>query len=98
MTLFVHGYASIIINNSLEIIIGFLFVILFDRGGSLYPCVITHAVINITSAFANEEGLTVERRMLFQLALIAIAAGYIFVLNKTLPQKTRTKGTVKADR
>ena len=28
------------------IVIGFLFVILFDRGGSLLPCIITHAVIN----------------------------------------------------
>lgn len=98
----VNGSGAGVVENLFQvtgaIIIGFLFVILFDRGGSLYPCVITHAVVNITSAFANEEGLTVERRMLFQLAWIAIAAGYIFVLNKTLPQKTRTKGTVKADR
>ncbi len=80
------------------IVIGFLFVILFYRGGSLYPCVTAHAVINITSAFANEEGLTMERRMVFHVALIAITAGYAFVLNKTLPKKPQTNENGKADR
>ena len=78
--------------------LGFLFVILFYRGGSLCPCIITHAVINITSAFANEEGLTVERHIIFQVILIAVAAGYAFVLTKTLPKRARTDGRIEGDR
>lgn len=65
--------------------IGFLFVIVFYRGGSLLPCIIAHAVINITSAFANGMGLMIERRMLFHMALIAITIVYTVVLTKTLP-------------
>lgn len=71
---------------TMAIVIGFLFVILFYRGGSLYPCIIAHAVINITSAFANEEGLTVEQHMIFHGVWIAIIAGYAFILTKTLPK------------
>lgn len=73
------------------IVIGFLFVILFDRGGSLLPCIITHAVINIASVFANEAGLTIEKRMVFHLALIAITAAYALILTKTLPKKQQTE-------
>lgn len=68
------------------IAIGFMFVVLFYRGGSLLPCIITHAVINITSIFANETGLTVEKRMIFHLVLIAITVSYALILIKTLPE------------
>lgn len=67
------------------IAIGFLFVLLFHRGGSLLPCILTHSAINITSAFANETGLTPEKRLLFHLLLFAIIAAYSLFLLKTLP-------------
>lgn len=49
----------------------------------------THSAINITSAFANETGLTVEKRILFQLALFAIAVSYAIILTRTLPKSGR---------
>lgn len=33
---------------------GFLFTIIFYRGGSLWPCILTHSAINALSAFASE--------------------------------------------
>ena len=72
------------------IAIGFLFVILFDRGGSLLLCIIAHATINIASAFANETGLTMEKRMVFHLVLIVITAAYAIFLTKVLPKKFHT--------
>lgn len=69
------------------IAIGFLFVILYYRGGSLLPCIITHSTINITSVFANETGLTVEKRIIFQLIRVVITVAYALILTKTLPQK-----------
>lgn len=36
--------------------IGFLFTILFLRGKSLWPCILTHSAINSLSAFANDSG------------------------------------------
>ncbi len=92
------GLAENLFQVTGAITVGFLFVILFYRGESLYPCIIAHAVINISSAFANEKGLTMERRMILHVALIAITAGYTFALDKTLPQKPRTNRNVKADR
>ena len=68
------------------IAIGFLFVMIFDRGGSLFPCIITHAAINITSAFANETGLTIEKHMISSLVMFAIIAVYSLILTKTLPE------------
>lgn len=66
---------------------GFLFVTIFYRGGSLLPCIITHSVINATSAFANETGLTVEKRIAFSLVNLVIVVVYTLILTKTLPQK-----------
>lgn len=60
------------------VVIGFLFVILFYRSGNLLPGIIAHAVINITSAFANETGLTIEKRV--------ITTAYALILTKTLPK------------
>lgn len=68
------------------IAIGFLFVILYDLGGSLLPCIMTHSAINMTSVFADETGLTAEKRIIFQLILVIITVVYALILTKTLPQ------------
>ena len=86
----VNGSGAGIAENLLQvtgaIAIGFLFVILYYRGGSLFPCIITHSAINITSVFANVVGLTIEKRIIFQLVLFAITITYSFILTKTLPK------------
>ena len=65
--------------------IGFLFVILFHRGGSLWPCVITHGVFNALSAFSNEP--VTERYLVpVSIALIVLSLGYAFFLCKALPK------------
>lgn len=73
------------------IAIGFMFAVLFDRGGSLVPCILTHSAINICSAFANETGLTVEKRMAFHFALFVITLGYAAALMKLLPKNEPVK-------
>ncbi len=87
----VNGSGATLAENLFQvtgaIVIGFLFVILFYRGGSLLPCIIAHSFINTASAFANEAGLTLEKRMVFHLALIGINAAYALILTKTLPER-----------
>ena len=55
-------------NNLCQIVfaiaVGFLFVTIFYRGGSLLSCIIVHADINTLGTFANDSDLTVERRLL----------------------------------
>ncbi len=87
----VNGSGATLAENLFQvtgaIVIGFLFVILFYRGGSLLPCIIAHSVINISSCFANGTGLTLEKRMVFHLVLIGINVIYALILTKTLPEK-----------
>lgn len=65
---------------------GFLFVVLFQRSGSLLPCIAAHAAINILSAFANETGLTVEKRIVFCAVELLVTAAYLFILSRTRPK------------
>lgn len=64
---------------------GFMFVIIFYRGGSLWPCIITHSTVNALSVFADESGQTAAMEIISALALTAIALVYTIVLTKTLP-------------
>lgn len=67
------------------IAIGFLFVTIYYRGGSLISAIITHAAIDVVSCFANEVGLTPEKRILFSLSRLVIVVAYTLYLHKTLP-------------
>lgn len=66
---------------------GFLFVIIFYRGGSLIPCIVAHSVNNAVSIFANQAALTVETRLLLSAINMAIVIVYAIVLCKTLPSR-----------
>lgn len=65
---------------------GFLFVIIFYRGKTLIPCIIAHSVINTTSIFVNETGLTVEKSIVSNLIMLVIIIVYTLILTKTLPK------------
>lgn len=73
------------------IAIGFLFVIIFDKGKSLLPCIVTHGIVNSLSIFS------VQGSQLFQLitsaALCVISIGYaLWILKKagTFEKDTKT--------
>ena len=68
------------------IVIGFLFVTIFYRGGSLIPCIITHSAINSLSTFANVTGFTTEKQIINCLIMIVITAAYALILTKILPK------------
>lgn len=68
------------------IAIGFLFVILFHRGKSLWLAIITHSVFNALHVFANEKTLH-DYQLYISSALIVIALSYSFILLNTLPNK-----------
>ncbi len=66
------------------IAIGFLFVTLFHRGKSLWPCIITHSILNALSVFANETG-SKQYQIFVAMILCAISIGYSLILMKTIP-------------
>lgn len=66
--------------------IGFLYTVIFYKGKSLIPCIISHALINMTSVFAApREDAT---NIIMTIALSVISVGYAVVLLKS-------KGTVQ---
>lgn len=63
------------------ITIGFLFTIIFYKGKSLWPCIITHSVINSLSVFANENAITLQKHLIDCAFLCIVSIGYaIYIL------------------
>lgn len=89
MNLF-NGSGMDLLSNICQIVCaiacGFLFVIIFYRGGSLIPCIVAHSVNNALSAFANEASLVPQKRIVFSAIIFITVAVYAFILTKTLPK------------
>lgn len=71
-------------------VIGFLYVIIFHRGGSLWPCVLSHGCFNSLSAFENT-GAPIQEVTVYRVVLCALALIYALVLLKTLPKAAEEK-------
>ncbi len=85
-----NGSGMDLVNNLCQIgsavAVGFLFVTIFYRGGSLIPCIITHAAINTLNTFANDIGMTPEKQVVHVLVLTVIMVAYTLILIRTLPK------------
>ncbi|MBQ9792813.1 MAG: CPBP family intramembrane metalloprotease [Clostridia bacterium] len=69
------------------IAIGFLFVIIFYRGKSLLPCIITHSLFNAGSLFLNNAAMSGLTEILVSVGIVVFAVVYTLILLKTLPKK-----------
>lgn len=68
------------------IAVGFLFVTIFYRGKSLFPCIIVHSAINTLSVFGNKTDLTMEKHLIHLFIMIFITVAYNLILTRTLPK------------
>ncbi len=66
------------------IAIGYLFTIIFIKTKSLFPCIITHGVLNALSVFSVE--FTLRQDMVASILLTIICIGYIVYLKKDIQQ------------
>lgn len=71
------------------IAIGFLFVVIFWRSGSLLPCIAAHSCINTLNTFVNEADMTAEWQILHSVIVAAVAVAYALYLNKAFRPRTR---------
>ena len=65
--------------------IGFAFVMVFHTSGSLWPCIVTHAVIDVTSKLSNQSMAPATEVLLNYAAavfIIVVAGGYAWYLHK----------------
>ena len=80
----INGSGAELLPNLLQVMyavaIGFAFVMIYCRTGSLMPCIIIHSVFNGLSAFANEAVMTPRRQILSGVLLTVIAGGYALYL------------------
>lgn len=88
-----NGSGMSLTDNIFQIIsavfIGFLYVIIFYRGGSLIPCILSHGLFNSLSAFSNGDASETEV-VICRVILIVLTAAYSLILLKTLPPKKET--------
>jgi len=64
--------------------IGLLFAVLFYRGKSLWPCILTHSATNVLSIFAKEDTATVGNGVGMCVFICAVCTGYmVFLLKQT---------------
>jgi membrane protease YdiL (CAAX protease family) len=68
--------------------IGFAFVMICCRTGSLLPCILTHGIFNGLSAFANEAAVTPQREILSGSLLTLIGGGYALYLALAVKEDT----------
>ena len=80
----INGSGAELLPNLLQVMyamaVGFAFVMICCRTGSLVPCIIVHSVFNGLSAFANEAVMTPQRQILSGTLLTVIAGGYALYL------------------
>lgn len=75
------GLAENVTQIVFAMLIGFLYVIIFYRGGSLWPCFLSHGVFNSLSAF-SASGESVDQLVI----LCVLVVAYTLTLLKTLPE------------
>lgn len=66
---------------------GFMYVVIFYRGGSLLPCILSHGILNALSAFSVEK--TTPTVLFEHIVLCLLVVGYTMILIKTLPKNQK---------
>ena len=80
--------ASGVFQAVFAVMVGFVLVLIFIRGGSLIPCIVFHSVNNALGAFEAESALDPKLEMALNAALvIAVLGGYVVYLLKAFPKK-----------
>ena len=75
---------EVLFQVAFAVLIGFLFVMVYLRSGSLIPCILSHQAINILSAFANHQA-TERYHLVANLIEIAVILLYLAGMRKAAP-------------
>ena len=62
--------------------IGYVFTVVFYKGKSLWPCIITHSVINCLSVISNSGDLSEAEKMIPRVFLCVVSLAYAWYLVK----------------
>ena len=80
--------ASSAVQIIFAVLVGFVLVTVFYRGGSLIPCIVFHSVNNAIGAFGAEGQTDPRTEMIMNLILIVVVlGGYLLYLYKIAPKE-----------
>ena len=89
----INGSGAELLPNLLQVMyavaIGFAFVMIYCKTGSLVICIIIHSVFNGLSAFANEAVMTPQRQIISGVLLAVIAGGYALYLALAVEEENK---------
>lgn len=71
--------------------VGLLFTVLFLKGKSLWPCIITHSAINSLSAFANEDGAPIWHGIAGSAFLCVVSLAYVVYIVRVTKEDQKTQ-------
>ena len=75
---------EVLFQIAFAVLIGFLFVMVYLRSGSLIPCILSHQAINILSAFFNHQA-SEGGRLTANIIEIAVILLYLWVILRAAP-------------
>ena len=82
--------AATIVQIIFAVLVGFVLVLIFYRGGSLIPCIVFHSVNNALGAFEAEGTMDPKlQRVLNILLFVVVLGGYLLYLVKAFPKETK---------
>ena len=80
--------AATIVQIIFAVLVGFVLVLIFYRGGSLIPCIVFHSVNNALGAFEAEGTMDPKLQRVLNIVLfIVVLGGYLLYLVKAFPNK-----------
>jgi membrane protease YdiL (CAAX protease family) len=80
--------ASSAVQIIFAVLVGFVLVTIFYRGGSLIPCIVFHSVNNAMGAFGVEGQSDPRTEMIMNLIVIVVVlGGYLLYLYRTAPKE-----------
>ena len=90
----INGSGADVLSNLLQVVyavaVGFAFMLIFYKTGSLTPCILTHSIFNALSAFSNEAAITPQREIVSALLIAGIAGGYaLYIALAVKTEKTK---------
>ena len=82
--------AATIVQIIFAVLVGFVLVLIFYRGGSLIPCIVFHSVNNALGAFEAEGTMDPKLHRVLNIVLfVVVLGGYLLYLVKAFPKETK---------
>ena len=73
-----QDFVETLVQVVFAVAVGFVFTMVFYKGGSLWPCILAHSLIDVTSVFSSGEAPVLE--WILHIAVFILAVGYCLYL------------------